>query len=42
MTGDSEDRDEELAVHGIHAAGLKTDEDCRDLPRRGIAPAAPR
>jgi len=23
VTGDTEDRDEELAVHGIHAAGLK-------------------
>jgi uncharacterized protein GlcG (DUF336 family) len=34
VTGDTEDRDEELAVHGIHAAGLKTDEDCRDLPMR--------
>ena len=34
VTGDTEDRDEELAVHGIHAAGLKTDEDCRDLPVR--------
>src|SRR5215813_8102829 len=27
VTGDTEDRDEELAVHGIHAAGLKTDDD---------------
>jgi uncharacterized protein GlcG (DUF336 family) len=27
VTGDTEDRDEELAIHGIHAAGLKTDED---------------
>jgi len=35
VTGDTEDRDEELAVHGIHAAGLKTDEDCKDLGRRG-------
>jgi uncharacterized protein GlcG (DUF336 family) len=25
VTGDTEDRDEELAVQGIHAAGLKTD-----------------
>jgi len=25
VTGDTEDRDEELAIHGIHAAGLKTD-----------------
>jgi uncharacterized protein GlcG (DUF336 family) len=28
VTGDTEMRDEELAAHGIHAAGLKTDEDC--------------
>jgi uncharacterized protein GlcG (DUF336 family) len=34
VTGDTEDRDEELAIHGIHAAGLKTDEDCRDMGRR--------
>ena len=34
VTGDSAERDEELAVHGIHAAGLKTDDDCRDLPLR--------
>jgi uncharacterized protein GlcG (DUF336 family) len=33
VTGDSEDRDEELAAYGIHAAGLKTDEDCKDLGR---------
>jgi hypothetical protein len=33
-TGDTEDRDEELAIHGIHAAGLKTDEDCKDMGRR--------
>ena len=31
VTGDTEERDEELAVHGIHAAGLKTDVDCRDV-----------
>ena len=37
VTGDTEDRDEELAVHGIHAAGLKTDEDCRDMGRRANA-----
>lgn len=36
VTGDTEDRDEQLAVHGIHSAGLKTDEDCRDLPVRGV------
>lgn len=35
VTGDTEDRDEELAAHGIHAAGLKTDEDCKSLGRRG-------
>ena len=34
VTGDTEDRDEELAVQGIHAAGLKTDDDCRDMGRR--------
>ena len=33
VTGDTEDRDEELAAHGIHAAGLKTDEDCAGLGR---------
>src|SRR5437764_1923471 len=27
VTGDTEDRDEELAAHGIHSAGLKTDSD---------------
>jgi uncharacterized protein GlcG (DUF336 family) len=27
VTGDTEDRDEELAAHGIHSAGLKTDAD---------------
>jgi uncharacterized protein GlcG (DUF336 family) len=31
VTGDTQERDEELAVHGIHAAGLKTDEDCANL-----------
>jgi len=35
VTGDTEDRDEELATHGIRAIGLKTDEDCADLGRRG-------
>src|ERR1051325_3801484 len=35
VTGDTEDRDEELAAYGIHAVGLKTDEDCADLGRRG-------
>jgi uncharacterized protein GlcG (DUF336 family) len=33
VTGDTEDRDEELAAHGIRAAGLKTDEDCKDMGR---------
>jgi uncharacterized protein GlcG (DUF336 family) len=31
VTGDTQERDEELAAHGIHAAGLKTDEDCAAL-----------
>jgi uncharacterized protein GlcG (DUF336 family) len=35
VTGDTEERDEELAAHGIHAIGLKTDEDCAALGRRG-------
>src|SRR5436309_10553260 len=35
VTGDTEDRDEELAAHGIRAVGLKTDEDCAGLGRRG-------
>jgi len=36
---DSEDRDEELAIHGIHAAGLKTDADCAGMGRRvGLPP----
>lgn len=34
VTGDTEDRDEELAAHAIHAAGLKIDEDCRGMGRR--------
>jgi len=34
VTGDTEDCDEELAAYGIRVAGLKTDEDCRDLGRR--------
>ena len=34
VTGDTEDRDEELAAHGIHAIGLKTDEDCAAMGRR--------
>jgi uncharacterized protein GlcG (DUF336 family) len=31
VTGDTQERDEELAVHGIHAAGLKIDADCTNL-----------
>ena len=31
VTGDTQERDEELAAHGIRAAGLKTDEDCATL-----------
>jgi uncharacterized protein GlcG (DUF336 family) len=31
VTGDVQERDEELAAHGIRAAGFKTDEDCADL-----------
>ena len=34
VTGDTEDRDDELAAHGIHAAGLKTDEDCKNMGRK--------
>ena len=33
VTGDTEDRDEELAAYGIRAAGFKTDEDCADMGR---------
>jgi uncharacterized protein GlcG (DUF336 family) len=39
VTGDTEENDEELAAHGIHAAGLKTDEDCEGFnaaPGRGV------
>ena len=31
VTGDTQERDEELAAHGIRAAGLNTDEDCAGL-----------
>jgi uncharacterized protein GlcG (DUF336 family) len=31
VTGDLQERDEELAIYGIRAAGLKTDDDCADL-----------
>jgi uncharacterized protein GlcG (DUF336 family) len=34
VTGDTEDRDEELAAHGIRAVGLKTDDDCATMGRR--------
>ena len=34
VTGDTQDRDEELAAHGIRAAGLMTDEDCTNLGMR--------
>jgi uncharacterized protein GlcG (DUF336 family) len=33
VTGDTEDRDEELAAHGIRAVGFKTDEDCEGMGR---------
>jgi uncharacterized protein GlcG (DUF336 family) len=39
VTGDTEENDEALAAHGIHAAGLKIDEDCggfNDAPNRGV------
>jgi uncharacterized protein GlcG (DUF336 family) len=46
VTGDTEDRDEELAAFGIRAAGLKTDEDCAGMGRHvGLfraPPSAPR
>ena len=31
VTGDLQERDEELAIYGVRAAGLRTDEDCGDL-----------
>lgn len=31
VTGETQERDEELAAHGIRASGLKTDEDCAHL-----------
>ena len=33
VTGNSEERDEELAAHGIRAVGLKTDADCEGMGR---------
>jgi uncharacterized protein GlcG (DUF336 family) len=35
VTGDTEERDEELAAYGIRAVGLKTDEDCAGSGRHG-------
>jgi len=34
VTGDTQERDEELAAHGIRAAGLLTDADCANLGSR--------
>ena len=34
VTGDTEDKDEELATFGIRAAGLKIDDDFKDMGRR--------
>jgi uncharacterized protein GlcG (DUF336 family) len=34
VTGDTEDKDEELAAFGIRAAGLKTDDDFKEMGRR--------
>jgi uncharacterized protein GlcG (DUF336 family) len=31
VTGDTQERDEELAAHGIRAAGFRTDDDCAGL-----------
>ena len=31
VTGERQERDQELAAHGIRAAGLRTDEDCGGL-----------
>src|SRR6516225_9056217 len=42
VTGDTEDRDEELAIHDIHAAGLKTDADCTGMGRQVGLPGQPR
>jgi uncharacterized protein GlcG (DUF336 family) len=33
VTGDTEERDEALAAHGIRTAGFKTDEDCEGMGR---------
>jgi uncharacterized protein GlcG (DUF336 family) len=34
VTGDTEEKDEELAIHGIHFAGLKTDDDVQHMGRK--------
>jgi uncharacterized protein GlcG (DUF336 family) len=34
VTGDTEDKDESLAIHGIHSAGLKTDDDVQHMGRK--------
>ena len=34
VTGDLQEKDDELAVFGIRAAGLKTDGDCEDIGKR--------
>jgi len=34
VTGDTQEKDDELALHGIHAAGLKTDGDCADMGKK--------
>ena len=34
VTGDTEDKDEALAIHGIHSAGLKTDDDVQHMGRK--------
>jgi uncharacterized protein GlcG (DUF336 family) len=34
VTGDTQERDEELAAYGIRSVGLKTDEDCANLGKQ--------
>ncbi len=34
VTGDTQERDEDLAAFGIQAAGLKTDQDCEHLGKQ--------
>src|SRR5581483_1607224 len=36
VTGDTEERDEELAIHGIRAAGFKTDDECAQMMGRTV------